>query len=208
MFIGVYTLPNLLTLSSILLTFMACYFAGQGNVPLAMLLLIAVGFVDSVDGAVARRMNKDQDQATKAFGAVMDNGVDLVNFSFGPIFVAYAAGLTAPVDWLIYFFFAACLVMRLAHFEMYGKEKRGSGEFFTGMPSTMSVLILPVVFAVAGALPSPAADFLILASFVVMGLLFIVNVQMPDLRTSSYRWLLAGITVATVIFWLYRLIAG
>lgn len=208
MFIGIYTLPNLLTLSSILLTFLACYFATQGNIPAAMLLLLAVGFIDSVDGAVAKALNKDKDQAIKAFGAIMDNGVDLVNFSFGPIFVAYAAGLAGLVDWLIYFFYTASLVMRLAHFEVYGKEKRGSEEFFTGMPSTMAVLILPIVFAVASALQSTIGDFLILASFAVMGLLFIVNVQMPDLRTSGLRWLLAGITVATVIFWLYRLISG
>ena len=209
MFIGVYNIPNLLTLSSIFLTFMACYFAVQGNLPLSMLLLVGVGFIDSIDGAVAKSMNKGKDQTIKSFGAAMDDGVDLVNYSFGPIFVAFAAGYAAPINWFIYFFFAASLVMRLAHFEVYGKEKKGSGEFFTGMPSTMSVLILPIVFAVVVTVPSPLSELLIPAAFVVMGLLFIVNVQMQDLRTSGIRRLLLAVTtVATIIFWIYRLFAG
>jgi phosphatidylserine synthase len=123
--------------------------------------------------------------------------------------VAFAAGYAGPINWFIYFFYAASLVMRLAHFEVYGKEKKGSKEFFTGMPTTMSVLILPIVFAVVVTVPSPLSELLIPAAFVAMGLLFIVNVQMQDLRTSGFRrLLLVSITVATIIFWLYRLFAG
>jgi phosphatidylserine synthase len=207
-FIGIYSLPNLLTLSSIFLTLLAGYFAVQDNMPLTMLLLLSVGFIDSVDGFVARSVNEDKDQHTRDFGALLDNGVDLVNYSLGPVIVVIAAGFTSLVNYFIYFFYAASLVIRLAYFEVYGKQKRGSQEYFTGMPSTMSVLILPIVFALAGFVTSSMANFLIPAAFVVMGLLFIVNVQMPDLRTSNLRWVLAAVTLATVIFWLYRLITG
>ena len=63
--------PNVLTVSSIIPTALATYYLAQGSLTLAGLWIIAAGFFDVIDGAVARATGKGS-----PFGAVLDSVTD------------------------------------------------------------------------------------------------------------------------------------
>jgi CDP-diacylglycerol--glycerol-3-phosphate 3-phosphatidyltransferase len=63
--------PNLLTLTGLLGTALGAYFVSQGNLFLGGLLIIVMGPVDALDGAVARARGEPQE-----FGAFVDSVTD------------------------------------------------------------------------------------------------------------------------------------
>lgn len=63
--------PNLLTVASLIPTAMATYNLAQGRLTAAGLWIIAAGFFDVIDGAVARARGQDS-----PFGAVLDSVAD------------------------------------------------------------------------------------------------------------------------------------
>ncbi len=63
--------PNLLTVASLIPTAMATYNLAQGRLTAAGLWIIAAGFFDVIDGAVARALGKNT-----PFGAVLDSVTD------------------------------------------------------------------------------------------------------------------------------------
>ena len=69
--------PNLLTLTSLIPTALATYYLANGRLTVAGLWIIAAGFFDVIDGAVARAL----DQMTP-FGAVLDSVTDRASDAF------------------------------------------------------------------------------------------------------------------------------
>jgi len=69
--------PNLLTLTSLIPTALAAYYLANGRLTVAGLWIIAAGFFDVIDGAVARAL----DQMTP-FGAVLDSVTDRASDAF------------------------------------------------------------------------------------------------------------------------------
>lgn len=63
--------PNLLTVTSLIPTALATYNLAQGRLTTAALWIIAAGFFDVMDGAVARALGKNS-----PFGAVLDSVTD------------------------------------------------------------------------------------------------------------------------------------
>ena len=69
--------PNLLTLASLFPTAMAAYTLSQGRLVEAGLWIIAAGFFDVIDGAVARALDR-----MTPFGAVLDSVTDRASDAF------------------------------------------------------------------------------------------------------------------------------
>ncbi len=69
--------PNVLTVSSIIPTALATYYLAQGRLAVAGLWIIAAGFFDVIDGAVARATGKGS-----PFGAVLDSVTDRASDAF------------------------------------------------------------------------------------------------------------------------------
>ena len=69
--------PNVLTVSSMIPTVLATYYLAHGRLTLAGLWIIAAGFFDVIDGAVARALDKGS-----PFGAVLDSVTDRASDAF------------------------------------------------------------------------------------------------------------------------------
>jgi len=69
--------PNVLTVSSMIPTALVTYYLAHGRLTLAGLWIIAAGFFDVIDGAVARAMGK-----MSPFGAVLDSVTDRASDAF------------------------------------------------------------------------------------------------------------------------------
>jgi len=143
-------LPNLVTLASLCIALTSIRFSMQGNFIIASALLLFAGFMDGVDGRLARFLNSSSD-----FGAQLDSLVDFVNFGITPGFVVYAwvnsHGEMIGLDWALVLFFAVCSAIRLARFNVdltrTAVNPTLEKYFFKGIPAPVgaAMAMLPMV---------------------------------------------------------------
>ncbi len=143
-------LPNLVTLTSLCIALSAIRFSLHGDFIRASAFLLLAGFMDGVDGRLARFLNSSSD-----FGAQLDSLVDFVNFGVTPGFVIYAwvnsYGDIRGLDWALVLFFAVCGAIRLARFNVdLTRENENpllEKYFFKGIPAPVgaAMAMLPMV---------------------------------------------------------------
>lgn len=143
-------LPNLVTISSLCLTLTAIRFAIAGEFVYATIMLLVAGFMDGIDGRLARFLNTSSE-----FGAQLDSLIDFVNFGVVPGFVIYFWVNTYQdvkgFDWAMVLFFAICMVIRLARFNVDSNRKADNPilekYFFKGIPAPVgaALSLLPLV---------------------------------------------------------------
>jgi CDP-diacylglycerol---serine O-phosphatidyltransferase len=133
---AMFVLPNLFTVSSILLGFYALVLCAGDPSPAqlyqAALAIFFALFFDAFDGRVAR-MTKTQSD----FGMQLDSLADLVSFGAAPSLLVYKWAL-APLGFagfFVSFAFLACGALRLARFNVLAmRGDKGSSAFFVGLP--------------------------------------------------------------------------
>jgi CDP-diacylglycerol--serine O-phosphatidyltransferase len=145
-------LPNLVTLTSLCIALSAIRHSNNGEFFKASAFLLFAGFMDGVDGRLARFLNSSTD-----FGAQLDSLVDFVNFGVTPGFVIYAwvnsYGSIRGFDWAMVLFFAVCAAIRLARFNVdLGQEVKNNileKYFFKGIPAPVgaAMAMLPMVLS-------------------------------------------------------------
>ncbi|MFM7620559.1 MAG: CDP-alcohol phosphatidyltransferase family protein [Alphaproteobacteria bacterium] len=143
-------IPNLVTISSLCLTLTAIRMAFAQDFVFATSLLLIAGFMDGVDGRLARFLN-----ASSEFGAQLDSLIDFVNFGIVPGFIVYFWVNTYQdvkgFDWAMVLFFAVCMVIRLARFNVDLNKKSSNPllekYFFKGIPAPVGAALsmLPMV---------------------------------------------------------------
>jgi CDP-diacylglycerol--serine O-phosphatidyltransferase len=146
-------LPNLVTLTSLCVALTAIHYANHGDFYTASAFLLFAGFMDGVDGRLARFLNSSSD-----FGAQLDSLVDFVNFGVVPGFVVYAwinsyGDSVKGLDWALVLFFAVCSALRLARFNVDAATKEQNPilekYFFKGIPAPVgaAMAILPMILS-------------------------------------------------------------
>lgn len=118
----------------------------------AVSLLLLAGFLDGVDGRLARFLH-----CSSEFGAQLDSLIDFVNFGIVPGFIIYiwVNSITDiyGFDWALVLFFAMSMAFRLARFNVAldktAVNKTLEKYFFQGMPAPCSAAmsILPLVLS-------------------------------------------------------------
>ena len=143
-------LPNLVTLASLCIGLSAIRYAINGDFFKASGFLLLAGFLDGIDGRLARFFNSSSD-----FGAQLDSLVDFVNFGVVPGFIIYAWVNSYQdvrgLDWALVLFFAVCGAVRLARFnvDLTREVTNPTLEkyFFKGIPAPCgaAMAMLPMV---------------------------------------------------------------
>jgi len=143
-------LPNMVTLTSLCIALTSIRYSLAGDFVHASIFLLVAGFMDGVDGRLARFLNSSSD-----FGAQLDSLVDFVNFGVTPGFIIYAwinyQGGVPVFDWAMVLFFAICSAIRLARFNVaLTAEKKNpilEKYFFVGVPAPVgaAMAMLPMV---------------------------------------------------------------
>ncbi len=200
---GAYLLPSLFTSGSIILGFAAVVRGLQGNFHTAAVLVIIAGFLDGLDGRLARLVHTESE-----FGKQFDSLADALTFGSTPALLLYLWGFNdlGRVGWLVPLFFLLCATVRLARFNV--QTKVVDSRYFVGLPAPAAAgvivaLLLLITEELAGAPPR----WLVIAMLVAMavaGGLMVSTFRYPstkkiDLRQRvSYRFALvlaAGILV-------------
>jgi CDP-diacylglycerol---serine O-phosphatidyltransferase len=105
----------------------------------ALLVPLALVF-DVLDGRIARWRD-----ASSPMGREMDSLADVISFGAAPAGIAYAAGLTSPLDQLALMYFVGCGLSRLARYNITAEamaEESGKVPYFEGTPIPTSVVPL------------------------------------------------------------------
>lgn len=142
----------MVTLISICIGLYAIRHAMQGNFHVAVALVMLAGFMDALDGRLARYLNSSSD-----FGAQLDSLADYSNFGIVPGFINYfwinSFSDVIAFDWGLVMLFALCNAIRLARFNVESTRDSNSvlqKYFFKGIPApcgaTMSMLPIILYF--------------------------------------------------------------
>lgn len=131
----IYVLPNIFTISSLVLGIYSIISASSGTVQGLVNAAIAICFsilFDSMDGRVARLTKTES-----LFGMQMDSLVDLVAFGVAPAFLLYKWGLenVGILGIAAVAMFVTCGALRLARFNVIAlKNSKQSSDYFIGLP--------------------------------------------------------------------------
>jgi CDP-diacylglycerol--serine O-phosphatidyltransferase len=171
-------LPNLLTIIAICAGLTAIRFGFEGNYERAVLLILAAGILDGLDGKLARVLKSDS-----KMGAELDSLADFVNFGVAPPLVIYFWALQdmRSAGWISVLVFAVCCVLRLARFNVSNKSDHEDDThgYYIGVPSPAGagLVMLPMfaTFAFADQPVVPAG----LVSFYMMGIGLLLISRIP-----------------------------
>lgn len=164
--------PNALTVMNALMGFIAVFFAYQGWMREAYLMMIGAATFDKLDGALARRLGLTEplpDEPPKKkinMGSIMDDLADAISFCMVPAWIFYITlsqfgeGRFAqlPVGWIAVFY-AAMGMGRLVYFTL---DKNPIPGFFKGLPTPAAAMLVMsplVIFDHALALSSQRIVF-------------------------------------------------
>lgn len=171
-----FDVANALTLSGLAASLACALLAASGRAALAVVALIVAGLCDFFDGAIARRLERSEDQ--REFGGHLDSVVDACAFGLAPAVLLYAIGLRSIPELGLLLVLASCAVWRLAYFGTVGFEGDGDQRHYIGLPTTFVALVLPLVllFGFAGAQVLRVAG---VVSAIVLSLAMVSPIRIP-----------------------------
>ena len=179
-------LPNFLTVGAICAGLTAIRFAYQGNIELAVGLIVLAAALDGIDGRIARLLKSES-----AIGAELDSLADFLNFGVAPALLLYSWALqdARSEGWFAVLVYAVCCVLRLARFNVDARNSLGPEDkrFFTGVPAPAGALLVLMPIYIAKLLPgTPVAPaFVVSMQMVLIGLLMISRLPTPSLKTTK-----------------------
>jgi len=127
--------PGTFTMGNIVCGFIAILSTFEGNITAACWFIILAGFLDALDGKIARLSG-----GTSQFGVELDSLADFLSFGVAPAFLVYAIKFSSLGKWgwvpPVVFIMAAAY--RLARFNLLAdtEEKKD----FIGLPVPMAAL--------------------------------------------------------------------
>lgn len=140
--------PNMVTIGALCCGMTAIQMAMLERWDLAIVAVLVAGFLDTMDGRLARLLN-----SSSRFGAELDSFSDLLSFGAAPALVIYLRSLKnwGELGWGICLFFVVCMALRLARFNtrsIEGSSPNWTQKFFTGVPAPAAAYLglLPLIF--------------------------------------------------------------
>jgi len=198
MFIGVYNLPGLVTLSGLVLSFLACYFSYLGNFKIAMVFFMYAGVCDLFDGLIAKRVNLSDEE--KLFGVQIDSVVDMASFGIAPVIIAVHTGFSSIPDLILLFMYVCAAAMRLAYFNIHGTTAEGKLRFYTGLPVTFSAMIFPLTYAFLYIQNTELNNHLLRLVFFMVAFMFVLKIKIPKPGGIFYFLFPLTATLLTIYF--------
>ena len=195
---GAYLLPSLFTVANMFCGWACIVFAMRGEYVTAAPFIGFAIVLDGLDGRVARATG-----ATSEFGVEFDSLADVISFGVAPATLVFAWGLEplGRLGWAVAFLWLAAAAVRLARFNIQGKE--GDKRYFIGLPSpaaagvpASTVFAYPLGFAEPGAALAALPIVLVPAALMVSRLRFRSFGALIPGRRRSY---LTPLAIAAVI---------
>jgi CDP-diacylglycerol--serine O-phosphatidyltransferase len=143
----IHLVPNIFTVMSLCAGLTAIRYGLDQRFELALVLIVAAGVLDGLDGRSARLL-----KITSKLGAQLDSLADFLSFGVAPALLVYLWTLNQvkTVGWSLALLFATCCALRLARFNTEledSKQPSWMSRFFTGLPAPAAAgcLIMPMI---------------------------------------------------------------
>jgi CDP-diacylglycerol--serine O-phosphatidyltransferase len=185
---------NALTLCGLAAGLLCALLAAEGRLAHAVVALVCAGLCDLFDGFVARRMQRSEE--VKAFGGHLDSVVDACNFGLAPTLLLHGCGMRSAPEIAALVFFTSCAAWRLAYFDTIGLSAEGDTRYYTGLPTTFTALVLPLLL-LSGFASATALRIAANAGALGLGLAMTSGARIPKPGGKWYAVLLA-IAVAMI----------
>jgi CDP-diacylglycerol--serine O-phosphatidyltransferase len=183
---------NYLTVLGLVLSLSSCFFVLNENLKISIILFSFSGLCDLFDGVIARRAKRTD--LEKEFGIQLDTVVDVVSFGITPVVIAYSSFDAEWYALVVYIFYVACAVIRLAYYNTSAISGLPMTHY-RGVPVTYIALILPVVLLFHSSIITTAA-------LAIVGTLFILNIKIPKPRGVWYVLFPIIAAVMAVLWWI------
>lgn len=160
-------IPNIITLSNLLLGILSLLYTMNQQYQTAAILILAAVFLDGMDGRIARRLNVETN-----FGKELDSLCDLVSFGVAPALLVYDKYLQEIgfFGLLIALSFALCGAVRLARFNVMNIKT-----YFIGVPITIAGGIMAITILLSSILPAFIFPYLTVS----LAYLMVSNFKIP-----------------------------
>ena len=140
-------LPNMFTLVGVCIGLTSIKFAFDEKFGLAIMCIIVAGFIDGLDGRIARLI-----KGTSQVGKELDSLTDVISFGVAPAFIMYFWQLNTlgRVGWLICLVYVICVALRLARFNVNSETQPSwKDNFFEGVPSPAGgiLVLMPLIYS-------------------------------------------------------------
>lgn len=176
--IGYYNVSVILTYIGLASSVVGIFMAMDGNLTIAIFLLLFSGVCDMFDGKIARRTKRNDDE--KAFGIQIDSLCDLVCFGAFPAVICHRLGVSGIFGSIILFLFVLAGVIRLGYFNVTEQVRQASTtenrKFYQGLPITSSAVLLPLIYLFRNLIGKPF-PIVLGASMFLISVFYIANIK-------------------------------
>ena len=179
-------IPNGITLLNLLAGCVSIFFAMEGQLLWAGLLILTAAVLDFFDGFAARLLG-----VQSPIGKDLDSLADVVSFGTAPAFIALYYTRLETSDLLAFavFFYTLCGAVRLAKFNNDESQKSS----FVGLPSPAAAMVLAAWpwmleydrLEMGTWLHNP---YILLASCLTLGVLMVSSIPMFALKVEKWSW--------------------
>jgi CDP-diacylglycerol--serine O-phosphatidyltransferase len=191
-------LPNFITTIGLFFGFYSISFSLKGNFYMAAIMILLAGFIDGIDGRVARATN-----STSAFGKEYDSLSDVIAFGVSPAIMAYLWQVNqfGRLGFIACFLFVACGALRLARFNTDAGDASAG---FVGLPipiAAAAVSSMVLLSKQIGTIPPPV----ILIGMYALSFMMVSTIAYPSFKHINYikahpfQLLVAGLLVLVVV---------
>lgn len=166
--------PGAFTMGNLLCGFLSILSSHNQEPATAAWLIILAGFIDALDGKVARISH-----STSKFGTELDSLADVVSFGAAPAFLVHATTLIDFGKWsfMVGAVFLMCGAFRLARYNVLADPHKKS--HFVGLPIPIAAITI--------------------SSYVILCMRYFGEVQYPEFMVSMV-FTLSALMVSTVVY--------
>lgn len=195
---GAFLLPSMFTVANIFCGWASIVYATRADFATAAPFIGFAMVLDLLDGRIARLTG-----ATSDFGEQFDSLADVISFGVAPAVLVFAWGLEplGRLGWAVGFFWLTATAVRLARFNIQGKE--GDKRYFIGLPSPAAAGVpAATVFAYTQGLAEVGVALAALGVVLVPAALMVSRVRFRSFGTlipGRRRSYLTPLVIAGVI---------
>lgn len=200
MFIGKWNKSVILTYIGMFFSIFGIYLSIKSEILYAFSCLIVSGVCDLLDGAVARKCKRTDDE--KRFGIELDSLVDVVSFIAFPIVLYIGLGLSKWYYIPLYLLYAICGVARLAYFNICLEEenKDKAIKYYSGLPVTFVAMILPIIYLISYIIPKSIHNFYFSIILFIISMLYILNFKLRKPTLKVYPVFIIIAIIVLILF--------
>ena len=193
--IGFWNPSVILTYAGMSIAVTGMYLAVRGHINYSFICLVLSGICDLFDGAVARKIERTDDE--KCFGIELDSLVDVMSFVALPITIFMSIGFLTLVHLIIYVVYAIAGIARLGYFNVVTADGDGPVKYYTGLPITYAALVFSIMYLGIHVLTGNAFVIVYTLSMIVVTVLEILKIKIAKPKGLAYVFF--GILAIAVI---------